>query len=305
MISPKYVIELLGRNIKKTGNPLGIKNEKVNTWWKEVEIKRDGEWFFFTGMLYQLTPYIETVTKYLEKIENSRLQRLMAVGKFINVPYSLISLMTPEKRKNEANKILKNIHSLLVRQGVAVYYRPELDFYSGILLYDFGDDEGFGEHARFVAEKLREVGVEKIVTPDPHTTYALKKLYPEFTGVEFDVKSYIELFNGFGAEMSQEFVIHDPCYYGRYLEISDKIREVLDSSRIKYRDVRYCKKLTNCCGGPIEALSPKISKEIAKLRLEELGNSRIITACPICLANLRRAGGDAIDLAMVIGNENS
>ncbi|AIY90593.1 (Fe-S)-binding protein [Geoglobus acetivorans] len=304
MIRPKYVIEFLSENMRKTGNPLGIGNEKINTWWKEADIKNEGEWFFFTGMLYQLTPYIETVTGYLEKIENSGLQTLLVLSRYVPIPFSILGMITPKDSRNEADRILRSIHSLLVKSGIDVYYLPELDFYSGILLYDFGDDDGFREHARFVAEKLSEAGVEKIVTPDPHTTYALRKLYPEYTGKRFEVKSYIELIYGLKGRNREEFVIHDPCYYGRYLEISDRIREVLDSAGIGYRDVEYSKRMTNCCGGPIEALSPKISKEIAKLRLEELGNSGIITFCPICLANLRRAGGNAVDFALVVGDEN-
>lgn len=304
MIRPKYVIEILSKNIRKTRNPLGIKNEKINTWWKGVDIKSDGEWFFFTGMLYQLTPFIEAVVKYLEKIENSGFQRFLALSKNLPIPFSLLNMITPKESRNEAERILKNIHSLLIKSGIDIFYLPELDFYSGILLYDFGDDDGFEKHARFVAEKLERARVEKIVTPDPHTTYALKKLYPEYVGVEFEVKSYIELIDGMKSESKEEFVIHDPCYYGRYLEISDRIREILDGAGVNYRDVKYSKKMTNCCGGPIEALSPKISKEIAKLRLEELGNSKVITFCPICLANLRRADGNVVDFALVIGDEN-
>ncbi len=38
MIKPKYVIELLSENLKRTRNPLGIKNEKINTWWRGIRI---------------------------------------------------------------------------------------------------------------------------------------------------------------------------------------------------------------------------------------------------------------------------
>ena len=65
------------------------------------------------------------------------------------------------------------------------FYHPEMDFYSGILLYDLGDQEGFAAHARFVARTLKLHGVKKIITVDPHTTYALKELYPKYTGESF------------------------------------------------------------------------------------------------------------------------
>lgn len=299
MIKPKYVVELLAENIKKTGNPLGIKNEKINTWWKEIKIRKEGGWLFFSGMLYQLTPYIEATVKFLEKIENSRLQGLLGLSKNLPVSFSLLNAITPNDAKIEARTILQNIYSLLAKTN-DVFYSPHLDTYSGILLYDFGYDEAFEEHAKLVCEKLEAAGVEKIVTPDPHTTYALKVLYPKYAGAKFVVKSYLELLSDGRGKVGGEVVIHDPCYYGRYLELSGRIREILDTAGISYRDVKYSGKLTNCCGGPLESLSPKISREIARLRVEELGKAKILTFCPICLANLRRAGGEAVDFSMVV-----
>ena len=73
------------------------------------------------------------------------------------------------------------------------FYHPEMDFYSGILLYDLGDQEGFEAHARFVARTLKLHGVKKIITVDPHTTYALKELYPKYTGETFEVQPYFSL----------------------------------------------------------------------------------------------------------------
>ena len=58
-----------------------------------------------------------------------------------------------------------------------------MDRYSGILLYDLGDQRGFVRHARWLADRLQKAGVTKLITVDPHTTYALKELFPKYTGV--------------------------------------------------------------------------------------------------------------------------
>ena len=110
---------------------------------------------------------------------------------------------------------------MLTKSGVDFFYHPEMDFYSGILLYDLGDQEGFVEHARFVARTLKLHGVQKIITVDPHTTYALKELYPKYTGVSFEVQPYFALLRP--DEVSRgngrpPVAIHDPCFYGRYLK---------------------------------------------------------------------------------------
>ena len=64
-----------------------------------------------------------------------------------------LALMTPGKGKRDAGMVLKNIVKILNKSRVSFKYRPELDHYSGILLYDLGDQAGFVEHAKFVAEE--------------------------------------------------------------------------------------------------------------------------------------------------------
>lgn len=118
--------------------------------------------------------------------------------------------------------------------------------------------------------------------------------------VNFEVKSYIELLDPKKLSRSEEYVIHDPCYYGRYLQLSEVVREKLKKAGINYEEIRNSGKLTNCCGGPIEALAPKISKSIAEIGVDELGRSKIIAMCPICLANLRRVKSNALDLSEVL-----
>ncbi len=303
MLNPRLIVQILARNIEKKENPLGIDNSRINTWWKKVSTDREGEWFFFTGMLYQITPYIETAVRYLQRLENSRLQNILHVSKILS-PFSLIGTLTPAELKAEANRILANIYRILKTSENGVFYRPELDTYSGILLHDLGNERAFERHALKVVKRLKMAGVERIVTPDPHTAYALKSLYPMYADFDLEVKSYLELIESVRTNSEETFVIHDPCYYGRYLGISERVRDVLDRSGIKYHDVKYSKNITSCCGGPVEAISPLISSKIAELRLEELGESEILTFCPICLANLRRAGGNVRDFAEVIEGEN-
>ena len=300
MFDPKLLLDVLSRNVRKSGNPLGVDKGRINTWWREVEVTDSGEWLFFTGMMYQLMPYIESTVRYLERFESSRLQPLFKLSANLPVPFGILSRVTPEESVKEVAGILRGIHKLLVSSGTDVFYDPEIDTYSGVLLHDLGDENGFAEHALRVSKALESAGVEKIVTADPHTTYALKVLYPKYTGREFTVKSYIELIRPGKVERRESFVLHDPCYYGRYLEISDRIRDVLGEAGVEFTEPKYSGKLTNCCGGPIEAISPAISREIARLRLTELGDGRIITSCPICMANLRRAGGRTVDLAEVV-----
>ena len=97
--------------------------------------------------------------------------------------------------------------------------------------------------------------------------------------------------------------IHDPCFYGRYLELSEGPRRLLSSLGLEYVEVRNCGEFTSCCGGPAESVSPALNREILGRRAAELkaSGAPVVTFCPICLANLIKAGLPVEDLATLLG----
>jgi Fe-S oxidoreductase len=304
MYNPKDIIEVIAGNVKKTRSPFGIPRPLVNNWWKKMGLRREGEAILFTGMMYQFMPYIEMTTRHMARLEDTRLGSLVRFGKYQPKRLSGIALamMTPGGEKKKANENLQNIARVLMKSQVDFYYKPKLDFYSGILLYDLGDQEGFVGHARFVAETLRNAGVKKIITVDPHTTYALKVLYPEFTGIQFDVKAYFELVNFQSNNGTMQVTLHDPCFYGRYLELSHAPRKALERLGVQCVEVRSSGNFTNCCGGPAESISPKLAREVMERRVQELQSTGapIVAMCPICLGNLRKSGAEVEDLSSVM-----
>jgi Fe-S oxidoreductase len=312
MYNPRDIINLIAANVKKTRNPFGIPNSQINTWWREApgSTRRPGDALLLTGLMYQAIPYIEATTRYLERLEGSRgadYLRFAPLSRYI--PSFLVgrvfALLTTKASRHQFNSILQAISRLLTKSGADFFYHPEMDFYSGILLYDLGDQEGFVEHARFVAKTLKLHGVEKVITVDPHTTYALKELYPKYTGVSFDVQPYFALLQTSGARGDNgrpAVTIHDPCFYGRYLKVSEGPRRLLTSLGLSYAEVRNCGEFTSCCGGPAESVSPALNREILDRRVTELKESGapVIAMCPICLANLLKAGLPVEDLASLL-----
>jgi len=303
MIKPKYLINLMVSNILKTRNPLGVRDSSINTWWHGIT-KRDGEWMIFTGLLYQLTPYLNKIVSYLEWFDDSGFQKFFPV--LNKLPSSLLNFLifkAPRKEVEETERILKSIYMLLSK-NIDAFYKPESDIYSGVMLYDMGCYDEFEAHVNYVISKLKSAGVRKIVTVDPHTAYALSALYPEYGNFDFEVRHYLEILSeeqSYIPKLSNPdkgfYSIHDPCYLSRYLNLSECPRIILERIGIDFEEVKNSKKNTFCCGGPLETFFPKISSEIAKRRVKEFDGKRIITLCPICLATLRRAGGDARDIA--------
>jgi Fe-S oxidoreductase len=304
MFKPRDIIELIADNVKKTRNPFGVPSVLLNRWWKGMDLPAEGDVMLFTGLMYQSVPYIEMTTRHLERYEDSTLADYAKYGKYM--PKFLVglglALLSSKKEKKKSTYMLRSIVKVLTRSKVDFFYNPELDYYSGVLLYDLGDIEGFKRHARFVAERLRENGVKKLITVDPHTTYALKVLYPKYVGETFKVNAYFELVNFRGEHGTKQVTIHDPCMYGRYLDMSDVPTKVLENLGIECVAVRNSGTFTSCCGGPVESISPKLSKEVLHRRVKELQatGAPIVAMCPICMTHLKKGGIEVEDLSTLI-----
>ncbi|MBF0379261.1 MAG: (Fe-S)-binding protein [Desulfamplus sp.] len=337
MYNPKYMIDAISNNVRTTKNPFGIPKFLLNRWHLGVKpLARSGDSMLFTGLMYQFSPYIEKSTEYLAQFEDSKWQEYLKFAKYVPgyLSGSGLWLIALKNQKKEYDTVLQNIVRILRASHVDFFYRPELDDYSGILLYDLGDQDAFIRHARYVAKKLKRAGIKRLITVDPHTTYALKVLFPKYTGISFDVKPYFELINfrsqkaahgkGTSSDHQKEgktegyltvnnlltvgierITLHDPCFYGRYLEVSDTPRRVLANLDIECANIRNSGTFTSCCGGPAESISPKLSSEIADRRLNDLNTTgdKIIAFCPICLGNLRKSGAKVDDLANLIASK--
>lgn len=309
MVNLREILELLADNTRKTGLPVPIPKNEIYEWAKPLGLKREGDTYLFTGALYQLIPYIESLVKYLESMESKqKTSRLLVKASRIltSVPSLSKLALRPSKESIEnSRRILRSIATLLKMAGVDYAYLYEDDMYSGILLYDLGLEEEFADHARSVYERLRARGARRILTVDPHTTHALREIYPKFIeGFDLEVINYIELLDTRLkvepriTNREIEVVIHDPCYYARFESIIEQPRRLLRIAGIKPLEPKRTRELTYCCGGPIEAISPRLSARIAKTRLEELSgvSKRIVTMCPICYSSLSRVAGSDVEI---------
>ncbi len=304
MFNPRDIIDIIAGNVKATRNPFGIPKFLVNRWHKGTNLPREGDAMLFTGLMYQFVPYIETSTKYLARYEDTPLGDSIRFAKYIPSILSGIglSMITSGNEKKKYSVILRDIAKILKASEVDFFYRPDLDDYSGVLLYDLGDQEGFVKHARYVAEKLKQAGIKKLITVDPHTTYALKVLFPQYVDAHFEVQTYFELTNFQSKNGHRRIVLHDPCFYGRYLALSNVPQKVLARLGVECAPIRNAGAFTSCCGGPAESISPKLSTEVGTRRVAELRvpGEKIVAMCPICLGNLKKMGADVEDLSSVI-----
>ena len=299
-IATSDIIGILKDNLELRKSVIPIPTSKATEWTKGLNIPKGGETVIYTGFMYQLVPYINATVKYVEKYGDSPLTKFSGIGRTINKLLSLTSFMRLFSKIEEAeyNEILRSITALLRKAEVEFGYLYGDELYTGALLYDLGVDKTFEKHARLVYENLKKHGVKKIITVDPHTTNMFRSVYPKFIP-EFDIetKSYLEILAENIDKLQPVYekwinvVIHDPCVYARYEGIIEEPRILLKKAGYKIIEPVNHGKYTFCCGGPIESVYPMKSLKIGQKRLNELKEFgiNIVTLCPICLANLRRA----------------
>ncbi|MCE4614394.1 MAG: (Fe-S)-binding protein [Desulfurococcales archaeon] len=302
MSSTKEIISFISENTRRTNLPLPAPRDALYRWALDVKPPRKGEYILYTGGLYQLIPQINSLVNQLESLTERKTGALaLRFAKAFSKLIDLSKIAKPRKKDVEySNSILRGIAALLDSAGVNYGYLYEDDMYSGILLHDMGLEQDFAIHAGKVYSKLKEHNASKVITVDPHTTYALTKLYPEYIdNYNLEVVNYLQLLHDktlegeltFKQGEKGEVVIHDPCYYARFLEILDPPRALLEAAGYKVLEPRRTRKMTYCCGGPIESLSPRLALKISETRVKELleKSPRIVTLCPICYANLSRS----------------
>jgi Fe-S oxidoreductase len=146
---------------------------------------------------------------------------------------------------------------------------------------------------------LNSYNVKKIVTACPHCFHSLKNEYPQFGG-NFEVKHHSEFISELiengklnlkNAEIKKEITFHDSCYLGRYNQVYDAPRKVLNSASIEIKEMERSKSRGFCCGagGGRMFLEDEEGGRINEERTKEAlstGAETIASACPFCMTML-------------------
>lgn len=301
------VIGILGDNLRLRKSVLPLSTRVATKWTEGLDLPRGGETVLYTGLMYQLIPYIEGLVKAEIKFGDSWLGKYTGLGRRVNRVLNISAFMARPSAAERAvyDQVPVNVVHLLRKAGVQFGALYEDDLYSGALAYDLGLDEVVVEHAKKVHAAFKARGVKTVITIDPHTTTMLRSVYPKIlSGYDVEVKSYLEVLveKGFGANghtaraLSGEIVVHDSCVFARYEGIVDEPRELLAAAGLTVRDPENSGRQTWCCGGPVESLYPAKAIANAEKRVAQLREAApdAVTMCPMCFVNLSNAAGDTM-----------
>jgi heterodisulfide reductase subunit D len=163
------------------------------------------------------------------------------------------------------------------------------------------------EHARDYAEeylkKLQERGVKEIITPCPSCFRAFDEEYPRLLRIEeFPItvrhtsEVLLEIVEKkklkFNIPVDKKVTYHDPCEIGRYRDIYDPPRKVLEViPGLEFFEMPRNREHAFCCGGGggCKIMFPDYSQKVADERIRDFIETDVelmTTICPACELNL-------------------
>jgi len=139
---------------------------------------------------------------------------------------------------------------------------------------------------------------KKIITTCPHCFNTLLNEYPDF-GAKLDVVHHttllLELLKAGKLnprkKLAEKLVYHDSCYLGRYNDVYDAPREILQAIGGQLVEAEWSKSKGLCCGagGAQMWMEEKGTERVNKkrtLQLLDTGSKTIASACPFCMTML-------------------
>ncbi len=149
-------------------------------------------------------------------------------------------------------------------------------------------------------EAMNQRRVRKVVATCPHCFNTIKNEFPQFGGA-YEVVHHTQLLAQLVAEgrlkparaIAGKFTYHDSCYLGRWNDIYDAPRAVVESiPGAELVEIERHHKRGFCCGagGGRMWMEEKIGKRINHARVEQTLRTqapRVATACPFCLTMFR------------------
>jgi Fe-S oxidoreductase len=162
-----------------------------------------------------------------------------------------------------------------------------------------GDEYLFQTLCQKNIEILKKYNVKKILTACPHGYNSFKYEYPQFGG-NYEVVHHTQLI----AELIRDgklklnkldgnktVTYHDSCYLGRYNDIYNEPREILQATGLKKVEMTKSGPISFCCGGggghmwmeedPEKRLNVKRAEQVIQTKA-----NMVATACPYCLVML-------------------
>jgi Fe-S oxidoreductase len=164
-----------------------------------------------------------------------------------------------------------------------------------------GEELLFQSQAQQNIETMKQYTFKQVVTTCAHCFNSIKNEYPQLggaAGVDYQVLHHTDFIAGLidagkitpQQPLNEKVAYHDPCYIGRYNDIYDSPRRVLESIpglELVEAPGRNRERAMCCGGGGGNAWLESWGKQnVNAIRLEQLSHERpdtLAVACPFCM----------------------
>jgi len=293
-------------NIKIKQNILGTSSELKAEWAKNLNLRKQSETIFFAGCGYQYTAGLESLSSLIRKMDKSLLgselpMTLAGIQRKTGLDIANLYNKLAVKKKNAEGEVLIDAVKVLRNLGIDFGYLGDEEPCCGGLLHYTGMEQDFINNSHRLYDKLKSLGVKRIISIVPSCTYTLKNLITQhIQSSKIEVLHFSEVVLKNIQSVTLQFprkvkvTYHDPCQLSRYLHIIDEPRRIIKAIKnVELVETNWTnREWSTCCGGGggFEAVFPELSEILAINRVKELcdtGAEIIVTNCPGCLMQIK------------------
>jgi Fe-S oxidoreductase len=200
-----------------------------------------------------------------------------------------------------SKRVARSMVQLFQRAGVDFAILGEEETCTGDPARRMGEELLYQQQAQTNIETMQQYKFQKLVTTCAHCFNTIKNEYPQFggkAGVDYQVIHHTDFLAQLIAagkltpteQVNERVAYHDPCYIGRYNDIYDAPRSVLESipglELVEAPD--WNRERAMCCGGGggnvwLEGWG---KKNVNVIRLEQIQKAQpqtLAVACPFCM----------------------
>ena len=243
---------------------------------------------------------------------------------------------------DDRNKtVARSLATILDAADVTFGILYEDEKYDGNDIRRIGEEFLYLELAGHHVESFEDCEFEKLICTDPHSYNTFKNEYPEVDFAEFADDpmmpfEYEEYWNEdgevevlhwaqaveelvrsgalslSGTELDYTVTYHDPCHLGRYNDVYDAPRDLIEATGCELHEMPRNRDDSFCCGGGGGGLwmdfeeDPKPSEERLREALEDTAAGaaveKFVVACPMCMTMYedgRKTGGFEDEIEIV------
>jgi Fe-S oxidoreductase len=181
-----------------------------------------------------------------------------------------------------------------------------------------GEEMQFQTLATENIERLEENEVTKIIAPCPHCLHTFRQDYPGFKkGFAVDAQHHSQFLAQLvesgkirlrGSANGKVLTYHDPCYLGRYENVYDAPRRIIESTGQSLTELPRRRETSFCCGGGSAGFvreAADVARRVDQERKDEItasGANLLVTGCPECKMMLAAAVDETMDVAELVAS---